>query len=324
VAFGEAAVMSSPSNVMTMPRVIPRNGGVNQAVVFNGHAGDTVTFNFTYTPVNAHIGFGIIDPNGTWWTWGRTNGSSATSPVYTLTLQMSGQFRIVVQNNHSTDVTITGTATHRDMRTSLRIFQDPSYRANFGNIPYSKINDVTRPFERTVHMSFRTSVFDVNNTILSRCPNANSTTSPCVCTGLNCNTTTPLSNRHHSNIGNNLDEISGRIGNSTLSAVIAASLMCMNSGSSCALTSGGIAPGRWSYNISFPNTPTDPRRNIVNVRIIQHEIGHNYGLPHCGGVTGRCIMNGGFDGEALDSNASINIWCTSCLATMRNNRHMYL
>lgn len=57
-----------------------------------------------------------------------------------------------------------------------------------------------------------------------------------------------------------------------------------------------------------------------NIRTIQHEISHLYGVPDGGcNANESCIMNGGFDHN--QTFALGNLWCSNCVAKFNRNLH---
>ena len=59
-----------------------------------------------------------------------------------------------------------------------------------------------------------------------------------------------------------------------------------------------------------------------SVRVIQHELSHNFGCVDGECTTGSsCIMNGGFDNNS-SYNLS-NIWCSNCIADFDASLHWY-
>lgn len=68
------------------------------------------------------------------------------------------------------------------------------------------------------------------------------------------------------------------------------------------------------YGVTLPNdsytyiTVLPSNSEIIRVRVIQHEIGHMFGLDD-GVCSGDCVMNSGFNTIPLSAN---DIWCENC------------
>jgi hypothetical protein len=283
------------------------------------YAGDTVTFNFTYTPTAATVTFGAVSPNGVFWGWTRTSGSS--SSPYTLTIPETGNWNIRVRNDSTSTITTSGSFTLTDRRVSLRFLQDLTYRQQMGNFTAAKQNHISKPFENTHKISFKYSVFDINNTILPKCSAGMG-----LCThttNANCVNTTNT-DLHHTNAWKNMRDVQDRFGTGgyPITAILASrqTLCGWYNGSHLdnVLGIGAVGSG-WSYNSSRPGANNE----IGNVRIIQHELSHNYGAldssasrPCTSGQT--CVMNGGFFSTALNLTPA-SIWCSRCISEFNTN-----
>lgn len=68
-------------------------------------AGDTISYNCTYTPKSASVDFGFIAPNGLFYSIKCTSGSVNES----IEVNQTGQYTLAIRNNASYTVTVTGT-----------------------------------------------------------------------------------------------------------------------------------------------------------------------------------------------------------------------
>jgi hypothetical protein len=312
---------STTSNTTTIQigLVIPAGQIREHPVPVQLRHGDWVSYALTYNPTNANITVGYINPNGSF------GGFVATSsPVNgTILVNTTGTHRIAIRNNSNQQVTVIGNVTITDRRIPLRFLQDPTYAQHMGNIPSAKIDYITRPFQ-TQLVSFNTDVFNfgAGSTILSNCPRAGVARSLCNC-GRPCNDTLST-NLHHTNFRKNFEQIRAWYSSSPIMiAVLASSYMCDKTRCDASTNPipfiGGTAlqEGKLSYNISLPDLDT------TAVRVIQHELSHNFGVwYHCvPNNTARCIMSGDFDSVNLGEEQNNNIWCPPCFASFNANLH---
>ncbi|WP_147382236.1 hypothetical protein [Pseudoflavonifractor sp. AF19-9AC] len=84
---------------------IPAKSTVTTAEGFYLAAGDTISYNCTYTPKSASVDFGFIAPNGLFYSIKCTSGSVNES----IEVNQTGQYTLAIRNNASYTVTVTGT-----------------------------------------------------------------------------------------------------------------------------------------------------------------------------------------------------------------------
>ena len=83
-----------PANIITP---------ITQALPFS--AGDTFTFDCTYTPKSASVDFGYLDSDKVFHYVNRTSGNISESFEFSTT----GRYTLAIRNNESYAVTVTGT-----------------------------------------------------------------------------------------------------------------------------------------------------------------------------------------------------------------------
>ena len=69
-------------------------------------AGETVTFDCTYSPASASMDFGLVAPDGYFYSINVTTGSINK----TIQVSTRGTYTVAIRNNSSSAVTVTGTA----------------------------------------------------------------------------------------------------------------------------------------------------------------------------------------------------------------------
>jgi len=75
-----------------------------RAEAYSLEAGETVTINCSYTPMNASVDFGLITPDGHFRHANRTNGSiNKEIKIYT-----RGKYRLAIRNNSNKTVSVFG------------------------------------------------------------------------------------------------------------------------------------------------------------------------------------------------------------------------
>lgn len=84
---------------------IPANSIIAVDPKISMGAGETVTFDCTYTPKSASLDFGVIDSSGVFHYINRTNGSINQA----IEITKNGQYTLAIRNNASYAVTVTGT-----------------------------------------------------------------------------------------------------------------------------------------------------------------------------------------------------------------------
>lgn len=68
-------------------------------------AGETITFDCTYTPVSASVDFGVIAPDGQFYYFNVTGGSITK----TILIEERGTYTMAIVNNSSYSINVTGT-----------------------------------------------------------------------------------------------------------------------------------------------------------------------------------------------------------------------
>ncbi len=76
---------------------------------FQADEGDTVKYECTYTPSKASVDFGVIAPDGLFYSVNCTSGTINQS----IRINQSGQFLLAIRNNESYDVVVTGTVKYK-------------------------------------------------------------------------------------------------------------------------------------------------------------------------------------------------------------------
>lgn len=107
-----AMAAEAPSVRTVMPRVsgsmdfeIPAKAIARVGAPFYQSAGDTIKYDCTYTPKSASVDFGVIAPDGLFYSYNCTSGSINKSFM----ADQTGQYQLAVRNNESYAVTVTGT-----------------------------------------------------------------------------------------------------------------------------------------------------------------------------------------------------------------------
>ena len=72
---------------------------------FSQEIGETVKYDCTYTPKSASVDFGVIAPDGLFYSYNCTSGSINKS----FKADQRGQYQLAIRNNESYAVTVTGT-----------------------------------------------------------------------------------------------------------------------------------------------------------------------------------------------------------------------
>lgn len=83
---------------------IPAKSKVLADSSFPMEAGETVTINASYSPLDASVDFGLVDSNGVFHYFNTTNGSIDK----TIRIKESGNYTLQVRNNSSTEVKVSG------------------------------------------------------------------------------------------------------------------------------------------------------------------------------------------------------------------------
>lgn len=95
-----------------MPRVsgqlnytFPANTTMQIGQPFSAAKDDIVKYDCTYTPKSASMNFGVIAPDGLFYSISCTSGSINQS----IKMEQAGQYTLAIRNNESYAVTVTGT-----------------------------------------------------------------------------------------------------------------------------------------------------------------------------------------------------------------------
>ena len=83
---------------------IPAKSKVLADSSFPMEAGETVTINASYSPLDANVDFGLVDSNGVFHYFNITDGSIDK----TIRIKESGNYTLQVRNNSSTEVKVSG------------------------------------------------------------------------------------------------------------------------------------------------------------------------------------------------------------------------
>jgi len=143
------------------------------------------------------------------------------------------------------------------------------------------------------------------------------------CTAADCGggnsscTNSTTNNIHHKNITKNLNVIkqSFSVSPYNLLTTFIGTYACAKSGLTH-IYPAGMADVSGKYSIcTFVSPPATP---YYNIRILQHELSHNYGCGHCSYDTGACIMKGSYDNDLTDR---VDIWCSTCKNQFNRDLH---
>ena len=83
---------------------IPANTLATASTSFPLEAGETVSINAVYTPRTADLSFGLIAPDGYFYSMPATNGNFDE----TIEVDQSGQYTLAVRNRSSEEVSVSG------------------------------------------------------------------------------------------------------------------------------------------------------------------------------------------------------------------------
>ncbi len=93
-----ARITTSLNHEISANTIVPINDW------FYMNAGDTITYNCTYTPKSANVDFGCIDADGVFYYLNCTNGSINKS----IEASQRGQYMLAIRNNSSRTIIVTG------------------------------------------------------------------------------------------------------------------------------------------------------------------------------------------------------------------------
>lgn len=110
-AYAQAAETDTRGATLSMERAsgrfsidIPGNTFARTSRTFSLEAGETVTINASYSPRSASVDFGIIAPNGLFYSVNAANGTID----YTFEVDQRGSYTLAVWNNSSQTVSVSG------------------------------------------------------------------------------------------------------------------------------------------------------------------------------------------------------------------------
>lgn len=83
---------------------VPGNTFAKTNRSFSMEAGDEITITATYSPRSASVDFGVIAPDGLFYSVNRTNGSVD----YTFEVDERGSYTLAIRNNSSQTVSVSG------------------------------------------------------------------------------------------------------------------------------------------------------------------------------------------------------------------------
>lgn len=120
-----------------------------------------------------------------------------------------------------------------------------------------------------------------------------------------------ISGGHHKNIYKNFYKIKNDISSSGYDNMVTlvSGNLCSENNHYTDPNSGtlGLGDVNGKYVIARQNASMT---QTTRVRILQHELSHNYGCSHhTSGNTSKCIMNGGYNSDSLYAN---DVWCSTC------------
>ncbi|MCL2628946.1 MAG: hypothetical protein FWD44_09685 [Oscillospiraceae bacterium] len=301
-----APLAEATSYPITNSNIAP-NGFLTIATI-TMFAGDTVTFNMTYSPNNnRQVDYGFIEPSGSFVSRSSTNGTMNM----TITVQETGQHIIRIYNRSSVIITVNGRATHnnRVVTHNARVRYDVSYGPNNSTVISGLSNqygNATSSIRNTFGINFVLSGDVEQSNILngSNCGLLN--IDPCIASCLPApNNTLSRCNGNHHKSDARLNSLLQSTSRHTLRVV--GHILCYWSGSHEVSVGSADIKGRNSIVSSYsPNLTAT----------IQHELTHNLGVNnHCTN-TQQCIMKP--IGHSL---RVMNRWCTSCSVIIWNNKH---
>lgn len=194
---------------------------------------------------------------------------------------------------------------------------DSSYRSEY---VYSDINmsatmaNVEYPFNNKWDITFDETYLNINDLFIDSCPLTYGT----ACTTTSCGNTcvnASVSDNHHKNIYQNFNYIAGWVApplGYDLVLTASASNMCYQDENGYH-SSGILGLGYVSAGCALVKNNTT-RGMCLNVRVIQHELSHNYGcVDNACSSNSSCIMSGGFDNNCIYDLSTI--WCNNCTNT---------
>lgn len=111
-SLNPAVAVGASGEIVVMPRAsgrVDHSISANSKIVFKPafslDADETIKFECTYTPKSASVDFGVIAPDGLFHYVNCTSGSIDKS----IRVEEAGEYTMVIRNNSSYTVTVTGT-----------------------------------------------------------------------------------------------------------------------------------------------------------------------------------------------------------------------
>jgi hypothetical protein len=214
-----------------------------------------------------------------------------------------------------------GTTAYAATTVDITCQMDASYRSEYTSYVSnmtSTMANVEYPFSNKWGITFNETYMNINNLPIDSCSLAYGT----ACTTSSCGSScvnSSSSDNHHKNMYRNFYKVEDDIPITgyDLMLTASASSMCYNKDGvhSTGILGLGYVGGEYTF---VKNNTT--RGMKLNVRVIQHELSHNFGCVDGECTTGSsCIMNGGFDNNS-SYNLS-NIWCSNCIADFDASLH---
>lgn len=205
---------------------------------------------------------------------------------------------------------------------TVKVFQDKSFLSMYASQSTyinTTMTNVAYPFKNKYNIELSPSYYNITGMPLESCSLGYST----ACTNSNCGSTCVNKNQstnHHKNFDYNCLFAKANYGYSgwDLAVEVTSANLCHQHGTghdNCGL---GMVP---SIGSDFAMAKlTTSRGNPGNVRVIQHELSHNFGCADSSCTSGAlCIMSGGFDSNS--SYNLTNIWCTNCASKFDRTKH---
>lgn len=198
---------------------------------------------------------------------------------------------------------------------------DAAYRAEYSSYVSnmtSTMTNVQYPFNNKWEITFNRTYMDINSLAIDFCSLAYGTACNTTNCGSTCANTSSTSNHHKNMYRNHYQVINDiPITGYDLMLTASASNMCYNSGGSHSTGILGLGGVSGDYCFVKNNTTGGMR---LSIRVIQHELSHNYGLndSNCS-ASENCIISGEFDNNSIYNLSTI--WCTNCTNNFNSSLH---
>ena len=105
--YSETVVSPKVSN--TLDHQVPANSVTPVNGWFYASSGDRISYDCTYTPSKASVDFGVIAPDGLFYSVNCTSGTINQS----IRIDQTGQCMLAIRNNASYDIVVTGTVKYK-------------------------------------------------------------------------------------------------------------------------------------------------------------------------------------------------------------------